>query len=699
MSKLRITSVVFLLAACATQAPPPTAPAAQPVAAPQTVASPVTETLHGVPLTDPYRWLEDQDAPATRGWIERQNAYTDAVMAKRTEPDLFAPRLEQILSTDQFSTPTWRNGRYFFSRRPAGQDLYSIYMRDRVDGADQLLIDPAPLSADHTTNVGIQDVSTDGSLLAYSVRKGGADEIEIRFFDVNARRDVGAPLSTSRYYGIEIAPDNATLYFTRMDPKSTVGPRVFRRAIAGGEETMLFGEGYGREKILYAGLSDDGRYLLMHVFHGSAPKKTEIYLDDLRDAAPMRTVVNDIDFRSTADFAGDALIIQTNWNASNDRVMTVSASDPARANWKEVVPENPKAAIQGMAAAGGRVYVRYLENVMPRIIGYDLTGARRDEIKFEQPGYLADMTGSWTSPVAFFAFSSLNLPATLYQHEIATGKRTVFARVNVPVDASRFTVEQVWYPSKDGTRVPMFLLYRKDLQRNGRNPVYLTGYGGFVQSSLPAFSSRALPWAEMGGVYALANLRGGGEFGEEWHRAGMLDQKQHTFDDFIAAGEYLIRERFTSPQHLGIAGTSNGGLLVTAAATQRPDLFGAVLCRYPLVDMLRYHKFLVGSFWVPEYGDPDNPEHFRFISAYSPYQRVVQGTKYPATLFVTGDADTRVAPLHARKMTALMQAASASDEPILLRYHVAFGHSGGEPLRVQVKNLAEEMGFMWWQLK
>ena len=699
MNKVKITSILLLLAACATQPPPPPAPAVQAVAAPQTVATPVTETLHGETFTDPYRWLEDQDAPATREWIARQNAYTDAVMANRPEPGLFAPRLEQVLSTDQFTTPTWRNGRYFYKRRPAGQDLYSIYMRERVDGPDVLLIDPAPLSPDHTWNVDIEDVSTDGALLAYSVRKGGADEIEVRFFDVNARRDVGAPLPTSRYYGIEIAPDNTTLYYTRMHPTGTEGPRLFRRAIAGGEETMLFGEGYGREKILYGGLSEDGRYLLIHLFHGSAPKKTEIYLDDLRDAAPPRTVVNDIDFRSTADFAGDALVIETNWNAPNDRVMTVSASDPARANWRELVPENPKAAIQGMSAAGGRVYVRYLEDVKPRIIGYDLTGARLDEIAFEQPGYLADMSGSWASPVAFFTFSALNLPATVYQHEVASGKRAVFAKINVPVDASRFTVEQVWYPSKDGTRVPMFLLYRKDLQRNGKNPVWLTGYGGFVQSQLPAFTTRALPWAEQGGVYALTNLRGGGEFGEEWHQAGMLERKQNTFDDFIAAGEYLIRERFTSPQHLGIAGGSNGGLLVMAVATQRPDLVGAVLCRYPLIDMLRYHKFLVGSFWVPEYGNPDDPQEFKWLSAYSPYQRVVKGTKYPATLFVTGDADTRVAPLHARKMTALMQAMNGSNEPILLRYHVAFGHSGGEPLPVQVKNLAEEMGFMWWQLK
>jgi prolyl oligopeptidase len=267
------------------------------------------------------------------------------------------------------------------------------------------------------------------------------------------------------------------------------------------------------------------------------------------------------------------------------------------------------------------------------------------------------------------------------------------------VDSDQFTVEQVWYPSEDGTRIPMFLLYKKGLQRDGTHPTYLTGYGGFNNSLVPTFSTRAVAWAEQGGVYAVPNLRGGGEFGEKWHRAGMLESKQNVFDDFIAAGEYLIREHYTSREHLGIGGGSNGGLLVTAVATQRPDLMKAVICSFPLIDMLRYHQFLVGSFWVPEYGSSADPAQFKWLYAYSPYQHVKKGTKYPAVLFITGDADTRVAPLHARKMTALMQASTGSDNPILLRYHTASGHSGGEPLPEQVKNESESLGFLWWQLK
>jgi len=695
MNRLLIIVTTAALAACATR-PAPVSPAADLPAPPATEARLVAETLHGVDISDPYQWLEDQNAPATREWIDRQNAYTDAVLGSRPEADLFAPRLAQLLSTDQVEIPTYRNGRYFFKRRAVGQDLYSIYMREGADGKDQLLIDPAPMSADHTTSVDIEDVSSDGRVLAYHVRRGGADEIEIHFFNVAARQDFGTPLATARYYGIEVAPDTVTVFFTRATP---AGPRVYLRSIGGGGERELFGEGYTREKIIYGSLSEDGRYLAIHVLHGSAPKKVEIYLDDVQDEAPPVTVINDLEVRSNATMAGDTLVIQTNWNAPNDRVMTVSASAPQREHWKEIVAENPKAAIQGTTLAGGRLFVRYLEDVKPRIIGYDLAGNAKEEIHFDTLGNLEDMAGSWDSPFAFFRFSSFHVPPTLYQYNVAKSERSVFARDNAAVNPDNFTLEQVWYPSKDGTRIPMFVLYKKGLPRNGVNPAYLGGYGGFTSSSLPSFSARAIAWAEQGGVYAIANLRGGGEFGEEWHRAGMLDRKQNTFDDFAAAAEYLIRERYTSSQHLGVAGGSNGGLLVAALATQRPELAAAVICRYPLIDMLRYQKFLVGSFWVPEYGDPAKPDEFRWLYAYSPYHHVKQGTKYPAILFVTGDADTRVAPLHARKMTALMQAANGSSEPILLRYHVAAGHSGGQPLNVQVKNTAEELAFLWWQLR
>ncbi len=681
----------LLLVACATTAPKLPPP-------PPTEAKPVPQTYHGVTFTDPYEWLEDQQAPATRAWIDRQNLYTDQLLGSLPQKQKFAQRIEQLLNTDQMGTPSIRGGRYFFSRRGVGQDLFSIYMRESANGPDILLIDPAPMSPDHTTNVGLSDVSDDGRMIAYYVRKGGADETEIRFFDVDGRKDAGVPLPVARYYGTSITADKSAVYYAQATKE---GPRVYRRALTGGTAEKIFGDGYGPEKIIGAGITDDGRYLLITVFYGSAPKKTELYIKDVRDPnSPVRTIVNDLEARSFADAAGDTLVIQTNWNAPNERVMVVSAANPGRDNWREIVPENKKAALQGTSLAGGKLFVRYLEDVKPRVIAYGLDGAQQGELKFDTLGNLTDIFGSWAQPVAFYRFASFNIPSTLYAYDVSSGKSTVFFRTNAPnVSSEDFTVEQHWYTSKDGTRVPMFVAHRKGLQKNGRNPTILSGYGGFNVSQLPGFGASNITWMENGGVVALANLRGGGEFGEEWHQTGMLAKKQNTFDDFIAAAEYLIKSGFTSSEHLGISGGSNGGLLVTAVATQRPELIKAVICSYPLVDMLRFHKFLVGSFWVPEYGSADDPEQFRTIYAYSPYQRIAKGTKYPAILFITGDSDTRVAPLHARKAAAMFQAATGSDNPVMIRYHVAGGHAGGEPLKVQVNNAAESLAFMDWQLR
>jgi prolyl oligopeptidase len=679
---------IFVACSTATHAPK--------VAPPATEAKPVVETLHGVTVTDPYRWLEDQDAPATRDWIARQNAYTDALIGNLPQKQAAAARIEEMLNIDQLGTPAVRGGRYFFTKRPKGADQFAIYMRESAGGPDLLLIDPLPMDPKHTTSVGIDDVTEDGKLIAYYVRHGGADETETRFYDVDGRRDTGAPLPKARYFGVSVTPDRRTVYYSR---HTEGGDRVFRRPVDGGAEEKLFGDGYGPEKIIQASLSDDGRYLLIQVLYGSAPKKTELYVKDLNGDQPIKTVTKDLEARSYADFAGDTLIIQTNWNAPNDRVMSVPIANPGRENWKELVPENKKAALQGTSPVGGKVYLRYLKNVQPRVIAYDLDGKKHEEIHFDVLGSLSDVSGTWHSPVAFYRFTSFALPSTIYTYDPAAEKSSVFFRPNVPVDTEQFTVEQVWYTSKDGTKVPMFLFYKKGLQRNGANPTLLTGYGGFTASQLPGFSSTAVTWAEHGGVWALANLRGGGEFGEPWHQAGMLANKQNVFDDFIAAAQYLIDQRHTAPRHLGVSGGSNGGLLVTAFLTQRPDLAQAVVCQYPLVDMLRFHKFLVGSYWVPEYGSADDPEQFKYIYAYSPYQHVVKGTKYPAVLFITGDADTRVAPLHARKMAALMQNSTGSENPVMIRYHVSGGHSGGDPLKVQVNNAAEMIAFLEWQLR
>jgi prolyl oligopeptidase len=663
---------------------------------PATEARPVTETLHGVTISDPYRWLEDQNSPETRAWIEKENAYTDAVIAQLPQKERFAKRVEQLLSSDSMSIPIYKRGRFFFTKRKAGEDLFSIYMRESVDGPDILLVDPAPMSPKHTTNVGISDVSNDGKTLAYYVREGGADEVEVRWFDVDSKKDVGAPLPRARYFGTSLTTDGRTTYFTRYLGATQ---HVYRRAVSGGDEQPLFGDGYSADKIIGSGISDDGRWLIIEVSYGSAAKKTEVYVKDLSIDGPIKTVVNDLDARSSASVAGDKLIIETNWNAPNERVMIADVANPGRDNWKELIPENKNAALQNVQLAGGKIFTSYLENVKPRIIPYDIDGKQAGELHFDTIGSLSDVFGDWTSPAAFYRFASFAQPPTTYLLDTGNGASRVFFRQNVPVKSEDFAVEQVWYASKDGTKIPMFLAYKKGLQKNGKNPTLLTGYGGFNVSQLPGFSSTFVAWMENGGMVALPNLRGGGEFGESWHTAGMLEQKQNVFDDFLSAAQYLVDNHYTSPQHLGISGGSNGGLLVTAFTTQRPDLAKAVVVSYPLIDMVRYHKFLVAQFWVPEYGSSEDPAQFKYIYAYSPYQHVATGTKYPAMLFITGDADTRVAPLHARKMAALMQASTGSQNPVLLRYHVSGGHSGGEPLKVQVNNAAETLAFLDWQLR
>ncbi len=693
MNRKMIVSFSFLLLIAA-QAPAKTTVAKPKV--PSTEAHAVTETLNGVTVTDPYRWLENQDSPETRAWIERQNAYTDAMLNSLPDKAKVADRIKSMLNVDQMSTPFVRGGRYFFTKRMVGQDQYSIYMRESATGSDILLIDPTPMDPKHTTNVGLMDVTSDGKMMAYYVRHGGADEVEVHFFDVDARKDTGANLSTARYFGVSLTPDAHTIYFTRYLGKEQY---VYRRAISGGDEENLFGKGYGSDKIVGTTITDDGRYLLIGVHYGSAAKKTEDYIKDLRTDGPIQIIANDLDARQSIDAAGDTLVIMTNWNAPNQRIMTAPASDPGRANWKEIVPENKKAALEGFTLAGGKLFATYLENVKPRVIQYDLAGKQEREIKFDTIGTLSGVSGTWTSPVAFYRYTSFAVPSTIYAFDVASGKTDVFFATHVPVNSEQFTVEQVWYPSKDGTKIPMFLFYKKGLQKNGKNPTYLTGYGGFNLSQQPGFSASAITWAENGGVWALPNLRGGGEFGEAWHEAGMQANKQNVFDDFAAAAQYLIKEKYTSSRHLGISGGSNGGLLVTALTTQHPDLVHAVVVSYPLVDMLRYHKFLVGPFWVPEYGSADDPAQFKTIYAYSPYQHVVKGTKYPSMLFITGDADTRVAPLHARKMAALMQASTGSDNPVMIRYHVSGGHSGGDPLNVQVNNSAETLSFLMSQLR
>jgi prolyl oligopeptidase len=665
-------------------------------ARPTTRVDKVTETLHGVTITDPYRWLEDQNSAETRAWINSQNEYTASMLGSLPFRDRIRERLTQLLKIDTISVPIARGERYFFSKRRADQNQSVIYVRNGLAGKDEVLIDPNTMSADQTTSADIQDISPDGKLLAYGIRQGGEDEVTVSILDVDSRKELPDRLPKGRV-GVSLKPDRSGFYYSLF--KNGVGGHVFYHAMGAdaSRDVEVFGKGYGPQVFVSASVSPDGHYLLCFASYGSAGDKTEVYVQDIANNGPLTTVVNDINAGFSADIAGEHVYLLTNWNAPNRHILEVDLKKPARANWREVVPES-SSVIAGFSAVGGKLFVDYLDNAASHTKVFETSGKYVRDLLFPTLGSTSGMRGDWERDEGFYTFSSFAQPTTIYRYQVSTGKQEVFARINVPIQSDQIEVKQVWFESKDKTKIPMFLVYKKGIELDGNRAVFLTGYGGFNLNRTPGFSSLAAYWAESGGVYALPNLRGGGEFGEKWHKAGMLQNKQNVFDDFIGAAEWLIKNKYTNPAKLAISGGSNGGLLVGAAMTQRPDLFQAVVCSYPLLDMIRYQNFLIAKFWVPEYGSSENAEQLKYIYAYSPYHHVKKGEKYPAVLFVTGDADTRVAPLHARKMTALVQASTGSDRPVLLHYSTKAGHSGGLPVSQIIEDQTDELSFLFWQL-
>ena len=669
-------------------------------APPSTRRDDAVDVFHGVKVPDPYRWLEDQQSAETRAWIEAENAYSRPILDSLPGRKQLAQRLSELMKVDVRGLPQSCRGRYFFMERLADQDLYTIDVRQGREGKDEVLVDPAPMSPDHSTSVSLRDVSPDGALLAYGVRQGGQDEVTVRLLDADRRANLPDELPKGDYLSTAIKPDKTGLYYSRL---TSAGPRVYYHALGtdAARDAELFGQGYDPGKIIGADVSEGGRYLIIQVMHGAAPDKTEVYYQDLFRQGPIKPVVNDLEARFFGQAADNHLFLQTNWKAPKGRILAVDLEHPEREHWREIVPESD-AVIESFSLAGGKVIVNYSRDATSRLKIFDADGRNGRDIALPTLGSVTGITGRWESNEAFLGFASFLVPPTIYRYDVSSARQDVWARNKVPVDADKFEVKQVWYESNDQTKVPMFLVFQKGLKRDGSNPALMTGYGGFNISMTPNFSAEAAVWAERGGVFALPNLRGGGEFGEKWHHAGMLAAKQKVFDDFIAAAQWLVKSGYTQPSKLSITGTSNGGLLMGAALSQRPDLFQAVVCRYPLLDMLRYQKFLVARFWVPEYGSSDNPEQFKYIYAYSPYQHVKKGAKYPAVLMVSGDGDTRVDPLHARKMTAMLQWATGParpDRPVLLDYDTKSGHSGGRPLAKQIDELADELGFLFWQLR
>ncbi|MGA2073987.1 MAG: prolyl oligopeptidase family serine peptidase [Terriglobia bacterium] len=664
--------------------------------APTTREDDFRESFHGVEIVDPYHWLEDSESSATRKWVDEQNSYAHGLLDPQPIRSSIVRRLTEMMRHDRLGAPLQRNGYYYFDKREADREQWAFYRRKATGGPDELLIDPDLLSPDHTASVSTFGVSEDGALWAYGVRQGGEDEMDLRVLDVARHRDLKDHLPKALYVGFAFKKDGSGFYYSV--GHRDVGKRLYYHTLGSdpSQDVEIFGKGYGTDTWISPLVSETGRYLLILVQRGWA--NGELFLQDLETGGLVRPLVTGLDAKFNPSFAEDSLIVQTDWKAPKSRILKIDLRDPRPEKWREIVPEGED-AIEDSAVVGGKLFVQYLHNVVSRIDIFSLEGRRLGEVPLPGLGS-AGLYGRADQKEGILHFSSYTVPYSIYRYDTETGTQSLWHRDSVPFESDRFESERIWYSSKDGTKIPMFLVHRKGVKPDVNTPTILYGYGGFNVSLTPFFNPSAAWWIEHGGLYAVANLRGGGEFGEPWHRAGMLEKKQNVFDDFIAGAEWLIREKYTKPEKLAIWGGSNGGLLVAAALTQRPDLYRAVICWHPDLDMIRYYKYTKNNNppALLEYGNAGDPDQFKFLHAYSPYEHVRQGMNYPAVLLESGDADTRVPPEQARKMAARLQVATASNRPILLVYDTKAGHAGGQPFTKQVEDSALELTFVSWQL-
>ena len=668
--------------------PPP------PVAAVQ----PVTDDYFGTRIVDNYRWLEEAKSPETRAWITEENKYTQQYLSQVSMRPEIVQRLTQLQRVDVYTVPSLEGGKYFFEKRLADENQASIYMRAGWKGQDERLINATKLSADQNTSVGIDDISDDGHLLVYGIRQGGADEQSVHILDVATRKEFADVLPSARYFGVRLSPDNKGLYYARFaHTGTTVWLHKFGEDSARDEKLFggeYHGEQLGELALISVRITDDNHYLVIDIAHGVPATRDDILVRDLRKpGSDFTPLVYGVEAHFRMSEASDRFFLMTDYQAANGRIAEATPGSDA-AQWKTLIPEG-KDVIDSFSIVGGKLFVSRLHDVKTETTIYTLDGQKTGEINYPGIGAGTVVFGRPEQTEGFYVFESFITPETIYRYDTKTGRSDVFAKPSVPFDSSKYEVAQVFYTSKDGTRVPMFVAGRKGLARDGQARLLMTGYGGFDLAMTPAWNPEYAWWMEQGGFFALPNLRGGDEYGEPWHKAAMFEHKQNVFDDFFAAAQFLIDNHYTSVEHFAIRGRSNGGLLMGAAITQRPDLFGAIWCGYPLLDMLRYQKFEFGRLWTTEYGSAENEKDFPYIVKYSPYQNVKPGTKYPAIMFFTGDSDTRVDPMNARKMAALMQASSGGDRPILLHYSLKGGHSAGVSVTQLVEDEADELAFLW----
>ncbi len=679
---------------------------------PETRRDDIVEEIFGRTVSDPYRWLEDVEDDEVQEWMDAQDDLARDYLAGLPNRDALSERFRELFYVDELRAPTVRGGRFFYERQHADKEKEVYYWKEGADGEEQVLLDPNEMGGESNISIGGIFVTWDGKKVAYKLKENNADEATLYVMEV----DTGEVSETDVIEGAKYAwpswtPDNTGFYYTYLptDPDIPTDERPGHAEIRYHElgtdpanDPVVHEKTGDARSFLRVDLSRDGRWLLAYVFHGW--DRADVYYRDLEQDDPEKgkadwqTLVSGTDHSYSVHVWEDDFYIFTDEDAPNSRLMKVSAEDPARENWQEIVAESDERVLDKVQIRGGHLVLTYMENAHSGMEVRTLDGEPVREIELPGIGATFGMTGDPDRDEAYYTFMSFTTPRQIYKTSISTGESELWNSVDVPIDASPYTVDQVWYESKDGTKVSMFVVHRKDIELDGSTPFLLYGYGGFNINMRPYFRSSIYPWLEAGGGYAVPNLRGGGEYGEEWHKDGMLANKQNTFDDFIAAAEYLTDEGYTSPDKLAISGGSNGGLLVGAATTQRPDLFSAVLCAVPLLDMVRYHKFGSGKTWVHEYGNPDNEEHFGYLHDYSPYHNIEQDTDYPAFLMLSADSDDRVDPMHARKMTAALQHANASPEPVIMRIERDAGHGGGNMVKKYVQKYTDQYAFLMAEL-